>query len=242
MSGSARPARLAWSRDSRENHGMDTGPARTWAPTRIAGLCGLVAIGCALGTTVLGAAARPGYSHVAQFISELGEAGAPHGLPISLFGFGPTGLATLAFLALAAPAFPGDRKATAGLWAFGAVGVAYLVAAIARCDPGCPAAGSATQTVHNVFGVLEYVGACSGLVLLSSACRADPRWRPLAPLALACAVIVGVGFAGVLLPGLAGIRGLSQRVAEIGIFLWIGMVSVAFLRRRRGSVGPSAAD
>jgi len=187
-----------------------------------------VAFAC--GTPILGAAVRPGYSHATQFISELGERGSANGGWISAAGFAPTGLCLLVFLALAAPLLPSSRRKTAGVLCFGAAGVAYVVTAVARCDAGCPSTGSLSQSVHNLFGVLEYVGAFSGLLLLGSAFAHSDRWRSLAWLCVLCAVLVGLGFAAVGVPSLAPVRGVSQRIAETGVFLWVGSVSSALLR------------
>lgn len=197
---------------------------------KLAALCGFAAVAIAIATPLVGGSLRPGYMQTTQFISELGEKGAEHGASISLLGFAPTGVLVLLFLALAAPALPRTRRATFGLLAFAAVGAAYLVAAVARCDAGCPSTGSTSQTVHNLFGVLEYVGALAGLLLLASALDASPAWRSLAPATVVCAVLVGVGFGLLLVPSLLPLRGLLQRVAEVGVFGWIALASVALLR------------
>ena len=42
------------------------------------------------------------------------------------------------------------------------IGTSYIGAALARCDPGCPATGSSRQTVHNLLGLLEYGGGGIG--------------------------------------------------------------------------------
>jgi hypothetical protein len=54
-----------------------------------AGLCGLAAAGFALVVPVLGASANASYSHVSQFISELGSSGAPHARLVAAAGLGP---------------------------------------------------------------------------------------------------------------------------------------------------------
>jgi hypothetical protein len=112
------------------------------------------------------------------------------------------------------------------------VGVSYLVAAVFPCDAGCPGSGSLSQSVHNAFGFLEYVGALVGLVLLGSAFRASAVWRALSPVCLGCAVVLGVGFVAMLIPPLESVRGLSQRIAEAAIFVWLAVVSLVLLRAR----------
>jgi hypothetical protein len=50
----------------------------------------------------------------------------------------------------------------------------------------------------------------------------------------AAAVLVAVGFVGMLTPALHSIRGLSQRCAEFRIFGWIAATSVFLLREKGG--------
>lgn len=214
-------------------------PVRGTGRSRIAALCGLAAIVFALVTPLVGGAVRPGYSHVAQYISELGEMGAVDGAAISALGFAPTGIAVLLFLALAAPSLPRVRGTALGLACFAGVGVAYVVAAFAPCDAGCPAAGaiSTRQALHNAFGAFEYAGAFAGLLLLGGAFRRSKTWRGSARISFFCAGLVGAGFAAMLMPTLAPVRGVAQRVAELGVFLWIGIVSLDLLRRPGHSGG-----
>jgi Protein of unknown function (DUF998) len=148
---------------------------------------------------------------------------------VSAAGFAPTGALVLAFLALAAPYLP--RSWWSASACFGAVGAGYLVSAVARCDPGCPAAGSLSQSVHNLFGALEYVGAFAALLLFAGAFRRSDPWRPLWPVCVLCAALVGLGFAGVVAPSLAALRGASQRIAEAGIFGFVAVVALALLLR-----------
>jgi hypothetical protein len=175
--------------------------------------------------TVLGDLARPGYDAATQYISELGELGAENGQLVSLGAFLPIGALVVAFTALAAPALAPTRGAKAGLALFAFVGVAYVVAAFARCEPGCPADGPPRQLIHNGFGLLEYVGGGIGLALLAASFRRHPEWRRFAlPTALAAAVV--------LLPlALSGLseaigRGVLQRAMDGALFTWLAAVGV----------------
>ena len=158
----------------------------------------------------------------ARSASGFGLAAAAWALAVPwLGGFAPTGLFALVFVALARGAYPGSRLARMGLSCLGAVGVAYLVTAVFPCDPGCPDGGSVSQTIHSSFGLIEYVGAIAGFVLLAVALRD----RLGAASAVAAGLVV-LGLAGMLTPSLANVRGLSQRTAELGIFGWIAYASL----------------
>jgi hypothetical protein len=200
------------------------------ARSRAAGALGLAASLWALLVPAVGACASAPYSHVSQFISELGASGAAHGALVSWLGFAPIGAFVLGFLALAAGVLPGSRLATAGFGCLAAVGAAYLASAAFPCDPGCPSTGSLSQSVHNLFGLLEYLGAVSGVLLLFAAFRRARGLRVLARGSAAAALLVALGFAGILIPGLEPVRGISQRIAEGAIFLWIALASGCLLR------------
>jgi ribosomal protein S18 acetylase RimI-like enzyme len=146
-----------------------------------AALAGLAASTFAVAVPLIGAWARPGYSHVSQFISELGESGAPGAAWVSAAGFAPIGGLVLVFLALAGRVLPVSRWTLSGLLCLGAVGAGYLAASLAPCDPGCPATGSLSQAVHNSFGALEYVGAIAGLLLLGASFRVSRGWSSSHP-------------------------------------------------------------
>ena len=184
----------------------------------------------------VGASAHSAYSHVSQYISELGASGAANASLVAAAGFAPLGGLVLAFLGVASGVFPASRQKTAGVICFGAVGAAYIVSAVFPCDAGCPDSGSLSQSIHNVFGGFEYVGAFAGLLLLGAAFRGSEIWRDVSPACVISAVFVALGFVAMLLPGLQSFRGLSQRVAEASIFLWIGYVSVFLFRLREPAV------
>lgn len=197
------------------------------------GSCGLAAAALVLLVAVVGGYSEPSYSHVAQYISELGAVGAANASLVAAVGFAPIGVLVLAFLAFASAVLPRSRQRTAGVICLGAVGSSYLASAFFPCDPGCPSSGSFSQSIHNLFGFFEYVGALVGLLLLGAALRRSPVWRSLALACLASAGILGLGFLCMLVPGLGPVRGLSQRVAEASIFSWLAYASIFLLRLRR---------
>jgi hypothetical protein len=199
---------------------------------RSAAACGLGAAALALVVPLAGGSAEPGYSHVAQFISELGAVGATHSTLVAAAGFAPIGALVLGFLAFAAGLFPRSRRSAAGVACLAAVGASYLASALFHCDAGCPSSGSFSQSVHNLFGFFQYAGAMAGLLLLGSAFRGSPDWRSLAPVCVVSAAFVAAGFVAMLMPDLDSFRGLSQRVAESSIFSWFAYTSVFLLRLR----------
>jgi hypothetical protein len=198
---------------------------------RAAAVCGLAAAVAAYMIPVVGSVViDEEYSQLSQYISELGAREAPYGEQVSLLGFLPIGILVLIFLVCARPSLPPGWTTNLGLLALSAIGAAYLVAAFFRCDPGCPSQGSTSQSVHNLFGLLEYGGALSGLLLLASAFHGSTSWRSATTPTIIAAALVGVGLLGLLTPALVLLRGLFQRIAEASIFLWIARTSGALYR------------
>jgi hypothetical protein len=199
---------------------------------RAAAVCGLWSAVWAFVVPAAGSL-RSDYSQTSQYISELGARGEPLGAVVSIAGFGVTGLLVFAFLWLGRQELPAGLLTTIGVVGFAGVGVAYVVAAVFRCDPGCPSEGSLSQSIHSTSGLFEYLGASIGLLFLAAAFWRAPGWRAAVVPSVLAAILVGIGFLGMLQPSLQSWRGLSQRIADGAIFVWIAWTS---LRLLRGSV------
>jgi hypothetical protein len=153
---------------------------------------------------------KPGYSHVRHTISELGEVGSPVGAHVSYIGFVSIALSLWLTLIVAAQVCPAG--ATEVLWMLSMVGTGYFGGAIFRCDQGAPVFGTWRNTLHNVFGSLEYLGALGAF----SSLRLNSYWAPLAEVMEYAVPVILVCFLGLSFPH--RFRGLFQRVAETTIF------------------------
>ena len=91
--------------------------------------------------TLYFATLRPGYSHIANTISELGETGASRAHQVAFGFFLPVGLLVWLALWLVHRAAP-DRHALLILVAMSCLGTGYAMSAIFPCDPGAPFFGS----------------------------------------------------------------------------------------------------
>lgn len=172
---------------------------------------------------VVGAALKPGYSHVENFISELNATGTPWAQELGLFGFVPLGLLVAAFLLAAYPVLRLSGASRAGFLLLWSQPIAFIGAAAAPCDPGCPGDGSTAQQIHNLLGVVTYFAAAAGFFLLSFHSRLGPRGRWY--FRVASVAWLGL-FVFMLLPELAPVRGLLQRIAD-GL-LWVGILLIAW--------------
>jgi hypothetical membrane protein len=164
------------------------------------------------------ASMRPDYSHVAQFMSELGATGTPHAGLMNLVGFIPTGVLIGAFglsLASALPRSHTSRLVGVLLCVFG---LGLILAGIFPCAPGCP---QETATLHDGLSVAAFVSAIAGIGLSAYRFRSVAVWRPLW-----CYSALSSGAALCLLVALASsldsrsLTGLWQRLLVGTLFLW----------------------
>lgn len=162
-----------------------------------------------------GAALKPGYSPVSQYISELGASGSEHARLISLFGFIPVGVLAALLLWASAARAPVTGASRLGYWLLMFEPLAWIGSALAPCDLGCPSSGSLSQSLHTLLGGFTYLGTALGLVLLATtpAINASTRllWIALAALWLLLFVLMA-------LPSLQPWRGLLQRLAEWSVY------------------------
>jgi hypothetical protein len=154
---------------------------------------------------------RPGYSHIANTISELGETGAPRAGLVAYGFFLPVGL--MVWLALwLIQRGRSDKEASAALLALSCLGTGYVVSAFAPCDPGGPLFGSWRTLVHNVAGLIDYGGTGVGFLLIARRHTKNAAATQAAGFVVAgasCLVCL------VLLLPVFHIRGGVQRVVEV---------------------------
>lgn len=156
---------------------------------------------------------QPNYSQVRHTISELGEVGAPHQQFVAIGVFAPVGVILLLIAYLTRSTAP--ESALLAL----CISIGYLVAAVFPCDPGSPLSGTYRQGVHNMGGAVEYIGGAFALFRIGA-----HFGQPFQALGL---VVFGVAVA-ISVPLLSPVRGLIQRVGELGLFgglalaLWHG--------------------
>lgn len=162
-----------------------------------------------LGTAVVWFAdKRADYRHVRHTISELGESGAPSERAVSYGVFLPVGCVLLVIALMTKESSP--VSSTLAL----CIGIGYVTSAFFPCDPGSPLVGSVSQMIHNYIGGIEYVGGSIALWNLGGV--------ESAVYFQAASISVGVATVLLVMPKLWRVRGLVQRVTEIGLFVGLG--------------------
>ena len=194
---------------------------------RILALCGAVAPIVYIVGALAAGAGYPGYSHMKQFVSELGATGAPTALLMNA-AFLLFGVLTVVFalgLHQDIQAGPGDWLGIALIIGYG---LSYVALAFAPCDPGCRGApGSFHHRAHFLLSDVILFVAIAGPMVLYSRLRRDPRWTDIAWV-VAGAALAAWGLFTVPVPGLAG--ALKQRLWLLLIFLWIETLALRLLR------------
>ena len=169
---------------------------------------------------------RPGYSHLRQTISELGESGARDERSAAIFAFAPAGFTIWLFVAALAFAVPQLAQGP-GAWLFASLGAGYVGAAIFPCDPGAPMWGTWRNNLHNLLAGLGYFGACAGMIELGRSMEDVAALRAIADVSqfMGQAAFIGI----FLLFFDSPVRGLVQRLLEAAFYSWMLLVAVVLV-------------
>ena len=182
---------------------------------------------------------RPGYSHISNTISELGETGAPHAGTVAFGFFLPTGLLVWFGLALVFRRAP-NEYVTVGIISLTGLGAGYVISAFFPCDPGGPIYGTWRTLVHNVAGFIDYEGTGLGFLFIAGHfARRGARFKAAAFLVAGAVLLVTTGL--FCFEELTFVRGAVQRVAEVVQFGGVFFVCYWFAARPPGIAVPMSA-
>ena len=135
-------------------------------------LCGLSAPVLWATSIAICGALRPGFSHVTQYISELGERGSSTELIMRYAAFVPTGLMHLTFAAFLAVTFRENRLGVLAAAFLGLNGLGRIGAGVFACDAGCGGlALSLSQRMHSLSATLGFMALIVSVALWSIAFR-----------------------------------------------------------------------
>jgi hypothetical membrane protein len=166
---------------------------------------------------------RPEYSHLTQYISELGERGSSTEWTMRYLGFVPTGLMHIAFAAFLYAAFRGSRLAAIAAMLLAINGFARIGAGLFPCEPGCAGPNRLlSQQLHSLSASIGFFAFIGASVLWGIVLRRYPGLRGLSPYSLAAGIL---GFVFLVLmvwsePQRAG-TGLYERLSSGSLSLWV---------------------
>lgn len=174
----------------------------------------------------------PGYNHVRQTVSEIGEIGSPARIPFAVM------LSCVAACILVFATAIRDRSleaAHSGL-------AAYLIAFMAVSAAGV-GIFAYPHPLHNFFGISELIGYQAPL-FFALTWRGNPRARPLVFFswilyAVICAAIVlnlsSIDRQGTLWASVKPFYGLAQRALFAAWFGWCALLGLSFFQNRHNT-------
>ena len=205
----------------------NTAPQFETVPQRVSLCIRILALGGALGpalfTAVVSAcgALRPGYSHITQFISELGATGTTHAALMNFAGFLPSGLFIAGFGIASVWLIPRSGRSilAGGLVTLFGLGIALV--GIFHCDSGCSQQGAFAPTIHDRVSIVAFVACIVGIGLWATHFRRTAAFRPLWKYSVVSS-IAGLFFLCLLASSIETryLTGLWQRLMLGTLFLW----------------------
>lgn len=187
-------------------------------------LFALVVVGSAL--------MRQEYSHMMQFVSELGATNTPNAALMNYLGFALGGLLILLFgvgLQQILPQHWTMRSASIFVILFG-LGIA--VSGIISCDAGCPQGeGTIQNIIHNLIGPITLLCLIIAATIFGFGARNFAPWRSLWRYSMFTA-LMGFTFFAMLARSLEpnDPTGLWQRLLLAILFLWCAVLAVRAFR------------
>jgi hypothetical protein len=195
---------------------------------------GITAAAAYAGSVVLGGLIVPGYSHLANSVSELTSPGAPHR---ALLGAGFV-IYNVAVTAIGAGVLLSSARRALTIVA-GVLLIACGVAGVLMIEPfpqdpmGTPVTGAGT--VHIALAAISAATLVAAAVLLFFGWRADPVWSRLRlPSLVAAGLILLTGGVGAAMIS-TSVFGLFERFTQLSFLAWfaaIGITAITGLRRR----------
>jgi hypothetical membrane protein len=170
---------------------------------------------------------EPGYSHVSQFVSELGAVGAAHQNPFNYGGLFFSGLLTVLFaLGMYLQVKPRAWFVASSLLV-AVAGIGRLVAGVFPCDAGCAIGNmSNTATVHVVAGFFALTSGATAPLLLAVGLRRRGQNRLFwVSAGLGCSSLILVTVLFGLGKGFPYV-GAVQRLALAAFYGWIVAVTL----------------
>ena len=190
---------------------------------------------------IVSAALRENYSHIANFISELGATGTPYAGLMNYAGFLPGGLMLSAFGIALAKALPRRRAAILAALLVTLFGAGVAVSGISSCDPGCPQTGGSFENlVHNRIAPVSFLCLIAAAGILGFLFRSDAAWRSFSVYSLVSS-LVGLCLLIALASSLdtRELTGLWQRLLLVVLFLWCAVIGLRAFRYHVPHSSPS---
>jgi hypothetical membrane protein len=205
---------------------------RSRSPIRLLLLTGLVGPLLFAITVVFVGSLRPGYSHVNQFMSELGETGGYYAWVMNYLGFMISAGLILIFVIAFRTRLPRTVLNSVGTSLLIVFAVSMFFAGVYSCDVGCPLTErSLDQKLHDLFSILAFPAFTAGVFICGLSLSRTASWRrfgiySLVTASLSLILLVAMIQSEALREG----TGIYQRLYLGVLFLWLAAMSVKQFR------------
>lgn len=141
-------------------------------------------------TVIIVASLRPDYSHVNQFMSELGEAGGHFAWAMNYLGFMLSAILILMFVLAFRTRLPRTALNSIGTTLLVVFAVSMFLAGVYSCDLGCSQTDrSADQKLHDLFSILAFPAFTAGVFTWGLSLSRNADWRRFGIYSLATAIL-----------------------------------------------------
>jgi len=200
--------------------------------------CGIISPILWLALLAIAGAMRTDFSHVTNYISELGARGSATEAMVRYGAFVFTGVLYICFAAAlpAAVRAGGLGVAVASLIAI--EGFGRMGAGVFPCDPGC-VQRSPGPNLHTLFATIGFCAGILAAILGGMLARRVPHLRPLSSLSVACGAVAFASLALMTWGDVAALpAGLLEHLATVVLSVWL-LLFAGRLRLARSEAGTS---
>ena len=166
---------------------------------------------------------QPGFSHVTQLMSELGETGAPHAIIMNLAGFALTGVLLMIFAARFYLEFAGTRGVIPASLLLALTGALYMGEAYFSCDARCVPV-TVSGSLHLLLGQTAVFVSILAAFVIAYVLKAEKDWQGYWQYSLLTGILVLL-----IIPFVVSrqdISGLLQRILVGVIMVWWEVLAI----------------
>jgi len=187
-------------------------------------ICGIIAPIIFAIIVIIAGLLRPDYSHLTNFVSELGAVGAPNAI-MQRINFVLVGIPIVAFTFGLHRGIGEGKGSIIGPLLIAIFGLSAVVSGIFSTDPIQP--GSFSDIMHSMSSAIGSIAAILAFFIISERLEQDTLWRRYRYFSIVIAfVAIVVSVVGVGLLGVLGAPGLAQRLFMAVLFLWIEVMAI----------------
>lgn len=177
---------------------------------------------------IVAASYRPGYSHIRQFISELGATGSENAALMNYAGFLLGGLLIASFGVSLLGKLPNNRTTRIASVLVSLFGLGVAASGLVSCDIGCPQGSGTTENlVHNAIGPIAFLSLIAATLVLGIYWWYEHNGRVLASYSV-CTGVASLLSLALLVASLEAreMTGLWQRILLGLLFCWCIVVAL----------------